>query len=124
MQPQVNFNLPQEILDKFRAYELSIRDITKKALDEASDIVEYEMMCNAPVDTGNLQRNIKKGKYHYTNGIPSQSVGVSKAVFYSHFVELGTSKRTAKPFIVPSLENTKDQVEQQMKDVIKRELGL
>ena len=107
MQPQVNFTLPREIIDKFNAYELSIRDITKKALDESCDIIEYEMMSNAPKDTGNLARNIRKGKYHYTNGVPSQSVGVNKTVFYTRFVELGTSKRTAKPFIVPSLENTK-----------------
>lgn len=124
MEPKIDFKLPQEILDKFNAYELSIRDITKRALDESSDIIEYEMMKNAPKRTGNLARNIRKGKFHYTNGVPSQSVGVSKKVFYAKFVEMGTSKRSAKPFVVPSLQNTQDQVEQHMREVIKRELGL
>lgn len=32
-------------------------------------------------------------------------------VFYGHFIEFGTTKATAQPFLIPALEESKDDIE-------------
>lgn len=51
-------------------------------------------------------------------------VGPAKDFFYAMFLEFGTKKQPATPFIEPAFLRVKDKVEREMKKVIRRELGL
>ena len=42
--------------------------------------------------------------------------------FYGRFIELGTSKMTAKPFLRPALESSQDEVLQKTKEYIANRL--
>jgi HK97 gp10 family phage protein len=96
--------------------------VTKKALKKSAELVKDKIEETVPVRTGNLKRNIviseiEDDKIHIG---PDQQGDA----FYGHFLEFGTSKAAAKPFMGPVFENNKDAIQETMTDVIKRELGL
>jgi HK97 gp10 family phage protein len=70
--------------------------LTNKALE-----VERHAKRLCPVDTGNLRRSITSG-LSFDLGIP---IGVCAATApYSAYVEYGTSRSPAQPFLRPALE--------------------
>ncbi|PLR93193.1 HK97-gp10 family putative phage morphogenesis protein [Bacillus sp. T33-2] len=96
--------------------------LLEKALQEGAEIMKEKVQETVPVRTGKLKANIivsdvKDGVIHVG---PDQQ----GTAFYGHFLEFGTSKATAQPFMGPAFENNKDAVEEKMADVVKRELGL
>ncbi|MBE3570989.1 MAG: HK97 gp10 family phage protein [Bacillales bacterium] len=54
----------------------------------------------------------------------SFAIGPDKDHFYLQFVEFGTKKMAAKPFMAPTLEREKGKITEIMKNTIKSELGL
>lgn len=70
--------------------------VSKSALDVKGDAAGA-----APVDTGALRSSIT-----VTNeaGAGSTSASVSPAVHYALYVELGTSRMAAQPYLFPALE--------------------
>jgi HK97 gp10 family phage protein len=51
-------------------------------------------------------------------------IGPGAEFYYSHFVEFGTSKLPAKPFMGPSFERKKEAAKDKMAEVIRGELGI
>ena len=51
-------------------------------------------------------------------------IGPNKDGFYGYFVEFGTSKMSAIPFLQPAFEQNVNRITQSMANVIRRELGL
>lgn len=72
------------------------RDLQRRALQ-----VERAAIRNCPVDTGRLRSSI-------TNEIGQDGEGllavIGTNVEYAPYVELGTSKMAAQPFLLPALE--------------------
>ncbi|KMY49568.1 HK97-gp10 family putative phage morphogenesis protein [Peribacillus loiseleuriae] len=100
--------------------------VTEKALTKGAEFLQGHIKEKTPVRkgkvTGNLKENIiisdlKENQIHIG---PDQQ---GKA-FYGHFLEFGTSKMDAQPFMGPVFENKKDGAQEIMKDVIKGELRL
>jgi HK97 gp10 family phage protein len=52
------------------------------------------------------------------------SVGPSERFHYGFFLEFGTSKMSAQPFLSPAFENNRVLIIQDMGDVLRREFGL
>ena len=98
-------------LDKLNAALLELgtngaRRAGKKALRQATNVILQATREAAPLRTGNLS---KKGFYTHDHGITGDliffSVDLKKSAFYGKFLEFGTSKMPAQPFMRPAAEN-------------------
>ena len=72
------------------------------AMMQAVLMVEADSKKMAPVDTGRLRASITHEVREIANGVIQGKVGSSTS--YSKFVELGTSKMPAQPYLRPALE--------------------
>jgi HK97 gp10 family phage protein len=68
-----------------------------KVLQDAADTFVSKAQQNAPVDTGNLRDNIAVEEVDETHAV------VTSGAEYSIYVEEGTSKMQAQPFMQPAL---------------------
>ena len=58
-----------------------------------------------PVDSGDLKRAVKSRATVKRSGFGYADIGVEKgSVFYGHFIELGTSRQAARPFLRPAID--------------------
>jgi HK97 gp10 family phage protein len=95
--------------------------VKEKALKKGAGFLQEKIKEATPVKTGKLRDSItfsevKNGKVE---------IGPDYAgAFYGHFVEFGSSKAGAQPFIQPTFENNKDEIEKIMSKEIKRSLNL
>ena len=69
-----------------------------KALDVVGEYVRTEAKVRVPVDTENLQDSIVTDKEHL-------AVGIGTNVEYGPYVEYGTEKMGAQPYLGPSIED-------------------
>lgn len=69
----------------------------------------------APVDTGRLRNSI-------TNevDVSEKSVTIGSAVEYAPFVEQGTSKRRAKPYLRPAIIDHRDDYQRIVENILKK----
>ena len=81
-------------------------DIVNATAEQVSDIAAEK----APRDTGRLASNISISDEHQEKDGPSRDVGPNEKIFYGRFVELGTSKMSALPFLRPALEDPRARV--------------
>ena len=75
--------------------------------------VEADAKENTPVDTGKLRASIQ------TSLEPTRAE-VGTNVEYAPYVEMGTSKMAAQPFLYPALAADKQKILQDVKDAIKK----
>ncbi len=102
----------------------ALKKAGESILDEARDILESD----GHVRTGKLKKGLKvsglkrKGNKKYIN------VGIQKGdnsnIFYGKFLEWGTSKMSAKPFLGPAYENKREEAKEIIINEIKRGLRL
>lgn len=81
---------------------LQINKIIDKYLKKVSENIENDAYKRCPVRTGNLRDGI------YSNKIDDLEYVIRNDVEYAKFVELGTSKMKAQPFLRKSLRNKKN----------------
>jgi HK97 gp10 family phage protein len=86
------------------------------ALEASALLVEGQAKALAPVDTGNLRNSI-------THEVEGQEAKVGTNVEYAPFVELGTSKQAAQPYLNPALEQNKGNIKRIFADAIKKGVG-
>ncbi|MFS1513630.1 HK97-gp10 family putative phage morphogenesis protein [Chengkuizengella sp. SCS-71B] len=99
------------------------QEVADEALKAGAEVLRAKMEELAPRSTLNKEHladhiiisSIKDGKL---------DVGPHKDFFYAHFLEFGTSKMSAQPFVQPAFEACKDQIQQAMSSVIKSRLNL
>lgn len=98
-----------------------IRDATPDALFEAGETYIKAAASRAPRDEGDLRDSgyvksekkstYKRKKNHNREVVVSKdAVAAGFAVFYAHMVEFGTVKKAARPFIRPTIDETKAQL--------------
>lgn len=71
------------------------------ALNKAATAVRRQAMLNCPVDTGTLRRSIQQTKA----SVYDHEVSIFSNVEYAPYVEYGTSKQAAQPFLMPAVES-------------------
>lgn len=81
-----------------------------KGIAVGGQIVRDEAKAVCPVDTGELRRSISSSAQGLTS-----TIGTNKE--YAMYVEFGTCKMAAQPYLVPSLTGSKDEI----LEAIKRE---
>jgi HK97 gp10 family phage protein len=86
-----------------------IKRVKQKMIDKlelAGEFVEGAAKVLCPVDLGNLRESIN----HKVNE-EELSVKIGTNVEYAPYVELGTSKMAAQPFLRPALLNNKSAIQ-------------
>ena len=90
----------------------SVENAKRGGLEAASLIVEADATLRAPVDTGNLRSSITH------RVLSDEEAHIGTNVEYAPYVEQGTSKMAAQPFLRPALDNNKSRIEKMIGDVV------
>lgn len=118
---------------KLKTLESKIeKKITRQALRAGAKIVVKEAKLRAPVDSGELKSKIKVWALKRSRRRIGVLVGTSATMytgdqFYGAFVEYGTSKMAARPWLAPAAEakgpEAQRVVEKTIADGIEREIN-
>lgn len=117
----------KQIAKNLKAMDEKLR---KKAVDPAlrAGIKKFvvEAQSRAPVDTGQLRDSIKARKDNKagTRGSTVYVAGVIRSAFYWQFIEFGTSRMSAKPFLRPAFQSTVDDQVRTTLDTLRKKLKL
>ena len=89
------------------AVEAAVKAAKAESLSQMGDFAVQMAQNYAPVDTGNMRGSIKHEKEDEDTEIygTSNDQARLKPVDYAPYVELGTSRMRAQPFIRPAAEN-------------------
>jgi HK97 gp10 family phage protein len=88
-----------------RDVDRAITEAEKRALEAIGLFVEGEAKLRCPVDTGNL-----RGSRDHKVDESKIGVIVGTNVEYAIFVEKGTSRQTAQPYLTPAVEENIDKI--------------
>lgn len=107
------------------------RNTLRKAVSSGAAIIRNEAKALAPVDTGEMRRDIQMKRertpdsqiatyaVYVRSGKKSRLAGRARNVerdsFYWRFVEFGTSKMAAQPFMRPAFNAKKEEAAEQIK---------
>ncbi len=80
-----------------------IKDAVQKSLTEAATIVEATAVTLAPYKTGTLRNSI-------TKKVGNEYAIVGTNLDYAIYVEYGTAKMSARPFMRPALDNNRNRI--------------
>ena len=126
----------QELADAL--HSLARKDMnraTRKGLRVAANLVRDEARRRAPMRTGRLRRNItvsvssKVAKVRVREGsVKSKKAGIAartdpQNAYYARFLEHGTSKMAARPFMRPALDAQKDKAVSGFRDAVQAEIN-
>lgn len=105
-----------QAVSKLSGMETRIRGITPQAAAEGARIVRDEAKRRAPRLSGRLRDSIGIRPGETVAG--SATYVVFAGVFYATFVEYGTSKTSARPFLRPAIDAMRGRVLEVMQRVI------
>ncbi len=94
------------------------RRALRKGMRKGANVVRDEARAKARVDTGNLKRKIRTRERSEDAGNMQFAVEVPRSAFYGRFLEYGTSKMEAKPFLRPAAENKTEEAVSSMRDAL------
>lgn len=97
-------------------------EVESKALEEAGEYLRSKIQDMTPVRKGLLKASITKSEV--INGKIQIGPSQQGPAFRAHFIEFGTSKMRAQPFMRPAFEMAKPTIEKIMAEEIRKGLGL
>ncbi|NFD96363.1 HK97 gp10 family phage protein [Clostridium botulinum] len=102
--------------------------IENAALKKAGELIVEEAKNNVPFRKGKLKEGLKVSGVRKKNGNKFVLAGIQKGdnskIFYGKFLEFGTSKMKARPFMGPAYESKKEEAKEVIKDELRKGLGL
>lgn len=98
--------------------------IENRALKEAGDVVKESIVKEVPVRTGRLKESITVSNVKTKDGVKRVEVGPDKDGYYGKFVEFGTVKMKANPFMSRGYETSKEEAISTIEKNLKEGLGL
>lgn len=115
-----------EILNRLQQMGENVGRLENKALKNAAEPVLEDAKANVPIRTGKLKEGLKIGKIKNKDGVKYILVGVDRGdnseIFYGKFIEFGTSKRAAHPFLQPAYEKNKNNIKEIIAETLKEGL--
>lgn len=115
-----------EILNKLQSIGANVGRLENKALKNAAEPVLEDAKRNVPIKTGKLKKGLKITNVKRKEGAKYILVGVDRGdnseIFYGKFIEFGTSKMPAKPFLQPAYEKNKDNIKRTIAETLKEGL--
>lgn len=113
----------QEIVDKLQAIGANVSKLENQALKNAAEPVLEDAKTNVPVKTGKLKKGLMISNISKKDGIKRIMVGLDRGdnseIFYGKFVEFGTSKRAAHPFLQPAYEKNKEIIKDKISETLR-----
>ena len=97
------------------------RKTMQKALNAGAAPIKKEIKSNAPVDKGILKSAVRSKQMKYT-AKPSVGIYIAGKGYYWYFIENGTSKMAAAPFIRPSVDSKYEEGIDKFKVKLKQEI--
>ncbi|WP_156290785.1 HK97-gp10 family putative phage morphogenesis protein [Oceanobacillus salinisoli] len=122
---RVEFEGMEELIQEMQKMETGMNESKNEALLKGAEVVQKETKKLAPVRSqggGTLRDNInisdieKDDIYVY--------VDQQGPAYYGYFLEYGTSKMSARPFMAPAFNRSRFQIEQAMATSLRKRLGL
>ena len=104
-----------------RLAETSKKKVMMKALNAGIAPIKKEAKANAPVDKGVLKSQIRSKQMRLT-AKPAVGIYVSGKAFYWYFIENGTSKMAAAPFLRPAADSKHEEAVDKFKEKWKVEI--
>ena len=98
--------------------------IENKALREAGDAVKTSIQNETPTRSGKLKASISVSRVKTKGGIKQVEVGPGPDGYYGKFLEFGTVKMRANPFMSRGYETSKGEAERIIEEEIRKGLGL
>ena len=84
--------------------------------DRTADVVAASATQHVPVDTGALRTSIEK---FGAGGSDTRTVEAGQSLDYAPFVEYGTSRNRAQPFMHPAAETGRKEMPRIAKEIVK-----
>lgn len=104
-----------------RLIDTSKKATMRKALNAGIKPIKDEVKAKAPVDKGVLKKSIRSKQMKNTEK-PSVGIYVSGKAYYWYFVEHGTSKMAAAPFLRPAVDAKYEAGVNKFKEKLKAEI--
>lgn len=106
---RVTLDIPQAEINRMvhqvRAWQVRKRLEIIKLIEETSEKVMRDAKELAPTDSGDLEKSIRTNLSMLADELAGEVIaGGTKKVFYAWFVENGTEKAAAQPFLLPAYE--------------------
>ncbi len=98
--------------------------IENKALRAAGELVQAAIAGETPQRSGTLKDSIKTSGVRTRGGMKQVAVGPDEKGWYGKFVEFGTVKRKANPFMARGYEISKEKAVEQIAEELRKGLGL
>nr|WP_207728666.1 HK97-gp10 family putative phage morphogenesis protein [Clostridium botulinum] len=104
--------------------------IENKALKKAGEVILEEAKITSVFKdrSGDLREGLKVSGVRKKGGNKFVLVGIQKGdnskIFYGKFLEFGTSKMKARPFMGPAYESKKEEAKEVIKNELRKGLGL
>lgn len=98
--------------------------IENAALREAGDAVKTSIQNETPTRSGKLKASISVSRVKTKGGIKQVEVGPGPGGYYGKFLEFGTVKMRANPFMSRGYETSKSEAERIIEEEIRKGLGL
>lgn len=106
----------ESLRDRLRQLSPRIRRATRKAVEESGAAMERGMKNLAPVDTGTLRDSIR----HEVEDLTA-TAGPGDEVDYAIFVEFGTSRMPAQPYVRPVAEAERHLFPERVRQAVRQE---
>lgn len=103
----------KETVARIKAMQDDIPKILATSVLSGAMLVNNSAKEVVPVRTGNLMRSIHPELTNSTRTFVTVAVGTD--VEYAPYVELGTSKQAARPYLRPSLDKNQDKVREEIR---------
>ena len=116
-----------ELLNRLQKLGASAEVIENQALKAGAEIVQVAAsakVAKSPHTKEHLMDNIVISNIKKQDGAKCIHVGPHPQFFYSRFLEFGTSKMQARPFLYPAMVETEQAVIDAMRDTINNKLEL
>jgi len=120
----VNMSGMDELLAQLDRLGEDASKALKEAVMKGAEVVREDASRRAPRRTGKLSQSIIIESAEVDPDYISVKIGPNKEAFYGTFVEKGTSKMHAKPFLRPAWDANKENVKKIISDELRRRLGL
>jgi HK97 gp10 family phage protein len=118
----------EDLLARFNALGDAADRVANQALKEAAEPLAEAIRRNVPVSTvehKHIRDDIQISRVKISGTTRYVEVGPGKdTAWRAKFLEFGTSKMSPRPFMEPSLHESKGEVFRRLRDALKRGLGL
>ena len=108
---------PDQLIDKLDSFERAMGNRAESAMQEATLRIQADAQRKVPVDTGRLRSSIGQ---EVRSGRGSVTGIVGSNVEYAPFIELGTSRMGAQPYLRPALEENRRTIRRLVKQAVRQ----